>query len=138
MSASEPSNDVPPAPRDPVLRAAVLAAGIATLVLTVIAALVMGVTWSIGTLLGGLLATVNLVLFIRLGEAFLAQHKRAAPWGVLGAIKLLGLFACVFIIMRQQSVSALAFVMGYGALPIAIAFSTLSRPKGASTGAAPR
>ncbi|NUP13986.1 MAG: hypothetical protein HOW73_48750 [Polyangiaceae bacterium] len=117
-----------PRKRDPVLIGAVKAAGVTTLVLTVLMALIVNVQFSVGTLIGGLLATVNLILFIRLGEAWLAQKGSGAPWGILGALKLLGLFACVFIILRQGAVSALAFVIGYGALPIGIAASSLFRP----------
>ena len=88
-----------------------------------------GFDFAIGTLVGGALATVNLILFIRLGEAFLAQRGRSAPWAVLGALKLLGLFVCVAIILRQQAASLLAFVIGYGALPIGIALSSFFRPR---------
>lgn len=115
--------------RDPALTGAVKAAAVSALALTALMAALVEPTFAIGTFFGGALATVNLILFIRLGEAWLAQKGNSAPWGLLGALKLLGLFACVAIILRQGAVSALAFVIGYGALPIGIALSSLFRGK---------
>src|SRR5687768_8606601 len=85
---------------------------------------------AIGVFLGGMLATANLMLFIRLGEAFLEQKSSSrTPWAALGFLKLLGLFACVYLILKSGNVSALALVVGYGALPVGITISGLLRPK---------
>ncbi|HTJ80293.1 MAG TPA: ATP synthase subunit I [Polyangiaceae bacterium] len=111
----------------PTLTFAIRAVGVAALVMTVTAALAFDLRAALGTLLGGILATANLWLFVRIAGAFLAQKGRAAPWVMLGGIKLLALFFCMFILIRRGDVSALALAAGYGALPIGITISTLFR-----------
>lgn len=118
----------PDTKRDPILVGAVKAAAVTALLLTLAMAVLVGVDFAVGTVIGGVLATLNLLLFVRLGEAFLAQNGRGTPWAILGGLKLLGLFVCVAIILKQGAVSALAFVIGYGALPIGITLSSLFKP----------
>lgn len=115
--------------RDATLVAAIRMTAVATFGLTVIAGLATDARWATGTLVGGALATLNLLLFARIGENILSPQGRNAPWAVLGALKLLGLFAAVYIILKRTDVSGLAFALGYGALPIGIALSTVVRPR---------
>lgn len=124
-SAGDPPK--PPVKRDPALGSSVKATAAAALVLAVGVAIIQDPWFAIGTLIGGLLATANLVLFIRIVETFIAQTQggKAVPWAMLWALKLAGLFVCVFVILRRGDVNALAFVIGYGALPIGIAVSSL-------------
>ena len=130
--APEPSGSVgdapkPPVKRDPALGSSVKATAVAAVVLAIGVAIIQDPWFAIGTLIGGLLATANLVLFIRIVETFVAQTQggKAVPWAMLWALKLAGLFVCVFVILRRGDVNALAFVIGYGALPIGIAVSSL-------------
>jgi len=112
------------------LEFAIRAVAVAAVVMTVVAALAFDLHSALGTLIGGVLATANLWLFVRIAGAFLAQNGRAAPWVLLGGIKLLALFFCMFILIRRGDVSALALAAGYGALPIGITLSTLfARPR---------
>jgi hypothetical protein len=117
----------PPAKRDPALGSSVRATAVAAVVLSIVCAIAVDPWFALGTLIGGLLATANLVLFIRIVETFVAQTQggKAVPWAMLWALKLAGLFLCVFVILRRGDVNALAFVIGYGALPIGIALSSL-------------
>ena len=111
---------------------AVRAVAVSAVAMTVTAALAFDLHTALGTLVGGVLATANLWLFVRIAGAFLAQNGRAAPWALLGGIKLLALFFCMFILLRRGDISALALAAGYGALPIGIALSTLfARPQAA-------
>lgn len=122
-----PARATPPAKRDPALGSSVRATAAAAIVLSIGAAVVVDPWYALGTLIGGVMATANLVLFIRIVETFIAQSQagKAVPWAMLWALKLAGLFLCVFLILRRGDVNALAFVMGYGALPIGIAVSSL-------------
>jgi len=126
-------SDVDPAEdrrkKDPALRTAVKTVAGSAIVLAVAALALTDARTAIGVFLGGALATANLVLFIRLGEAFLSQTGARAPWALLGFLKLLALFACVFLILRRGDISALALVVGYGSLPIGITVSSLFSPK---------
>lgn len=115
--------------RDPVLRGAVKATAATGIALTIMMAIAVGPGFAIGTLIGGALAASNLILFIRVGEVFLSQRGKGGPWAVLGGLKLVALLFCVFIILRQGAVSALAFVIGYGSLPIGISLSSFFGPK---------
>jgi hypothetical protein len=123
-------SSTPPGKKDPALKAAVKMVALTGIVLSVGAALLADFRAAIGVFLGGMLATANLMLFIRLGEAFLEQKtSNRTPWAALGFLKLLGLFACVYLILKSGNVSALALVVGYGALPVGITISGLLRPK---------
>ncbi len=122
---TEPEPQTTPKKRDPVLRAAVKSVAVSGLVLTVLAAVFTDFRAAVGVFLGGALATANLVLFIRLGDAFLDQKGPRTPWALLGFLKLLALFGAVYLILRRGDVSALALVVGYGAMPIGITLSNL-------------
>jgi hypothetical protein len=119
----------PPSGSQAALGSAVRVVAVTSVVLVAIAALAFDARTAIGVALGGLLATANLALFVRLGRAFLEQRENGAAWGLIGAIKLLGLFVAVWLLLRRGDVPALALVLGYAALPLGITLSTLVRPK---------
>lgn len=91
--------------------------------------LIFGAQEAIGAGLGGVLATANLALFVRLGKAFLAQGGRGSPWMALALVKLLGLFAAMYVLLRHTDLSALSLLAGYGALPIGIVLAGLFGPR---------
>jgi len=97
-------------------------------VLSVLAALAFDLRIGGAVLAGGVLATVNLVLFARLVRAFIGAGGVSASWGVLGALKLVGLFAVVYILVARGGISPLGLAIGYASLPIGIAFATLQKP----------
>jgi hypothetical protein len=109
------------------LATAVRAVAISGAVMAVGAAIGVDLPTAASVFVGGALATANLALFVKLGQAFLDQRGQSAPWIALGGIKMLALFACVFILLRRGDVSALGLACGYGALPIGITVSTLFR-----------
>lgn len=123
MTAPDPSAEQTPSV-DLALRRAVKSVAISGVVLAVVAALASGLTNAVGVALGGFLATVNLVVFIRLGQAFLAR-RGGVSWGVIGFVKLFGLFAAFTILVVRTSLSPIALIIGYGALPIGIVASGL-------------
>jgi hypothetical protein len=98
---------------------------VAAVAMTLVAAVVQGPGWAVGTLIGGVLATLNLIVFARIASAFVEQRGKSAPWAVIGGIKLLGLFLAVYLILSRGEVSALAFILGYGSLPIGISLGSL-------------
>lgn len=126
---SETGSEDAPNKKDPQLKAAVKIVAITALVLTVGTLVFTDARAAIGVFLGGALATANLVLFIRLGDAFLDQKGPRAPWALVGFLKLLALFGAVYLILRRGDVSALALVVGYGALPVGITLSSLFTPR---------
>jgi hypothetical protein len=58
-----------------------------------------------------------------------AQGGASAPWAVLGSLKLVGLFACVYILVKRGGVSPMGLGLGYASLPLGITFATLLRPQ---------
>jgi lipopolysaccharide export LptBFGC system permease protein LptF len=123
----DPSRE--PKKKDQALRTVVKTVAVTALVLTAFAFAFADARAAMGVFVGGALATANLVLFIRLGQAFLSQKGASAPWAILGFLKLIALFACVYLILKRGDVSALALVVGYGSLPIGIAVSSLFSSK---------
>jgi hypothetical protein len=106
---------------------AIRAVLVSAIVLTLVGWLAFDAHIGISVMIGGLLASLNLIVFARLVRAFLTGGGNTAPWGVLGALKLVGLFACVYILIKRAGVSPLGLAMGYAALPVGIMFGSLSR-----------
>ncbi len=111
------------------LRPTVIAIASTALALTVTSAFLFGTRATVGVGVGGLLATLNFALFIRLVAAFLSQKGNAAPWAVLAGVKLLGLFAFVYIILKRGDLPPLSLAIGYGSLPIGISLGSLFKPR---------
>jgi hypothetical protein len=84
---------------------------------------------ALGVLVGGLLATANLAIFARIGQAFIARKGRTAPWGAIAMIKLVALFGGVWLILKSDLVSGLALAVGYASLPVGITVGSLFGPK---------
>jgi len=114
---------------DAPMRAAVLSVFVSGVCLTVGALAFFGFRSAVGVAAGALLATANLALFARIGQAFIAQKGNAAPWTAIAMVKLLALFGGVWFILKTDYVSGLALAAGYGALPIGITVGSLFGPK---------
>jgi hypothetical protein len=116
-------------PADPVMKAAIKGVAITAAVLTVVVLLSFGTRQALGVGIGGAIATVNLWVFARMSEAFLARRGTAAPWGIIGVIKLTLLLGGVWLIIRHDIVGAGWLALGYGSLPLGITLGTLFGPK---------
>jgi len=114
-------------PASKTLRPTTMAIGITAVVLTAVSAFIFDGRTTAGVAVGGVLATVNFILFIRLASAFMSQKGNTAPWAVLAGVKLLGLFAFVFIVLKRGDLPALALAIGYASLPIGISLGTLKK-----------
>lgn len=87
-----------------------------------------GVRTGLGVTIGGLIATANLWVFARVGQAFMQKRGAGTPWGVIALLKMLFLFGGVWLILRTGAISALSLVAGYAALPIGITIGSLFGP----------
>lgn len=116
---------------DAPMRAAVVYVLVSGFALAFLGLAVFDLRTAAGALLGGLLATANLAVFARLGEAFLANDKRrpTLPWVPVAMLKLVVLFGSVWLILKHDLVPGLALAAGYAALPIGITLSTVFGPK---------
>jgi hypothetical protein len=148
-----PNNDKP-GPLDPRMRTILAAVAVTGGVLTLGAAAFGGPGVAFSVLVGAGLALGNLWALARIVVAFLppgagprqrtgpdesaearaGQGRRRAAglggWAVLGVLKMVGLMAAVWLLMRHEVVSPLPMVVGFGALPIGIAIGSLVSDRG--------
>ncbi len=115
-------------PLDGGLRTAIAAVVGAGLVFSLVA--VIGFGWSVGlgVAVGALVATVNLWAFAHVGRGVLSGGPRARLWGVLGALKMIGLMGLVYLLLKTGLVPALALVVGYAALPFGASLASFIGP----------
>lgn len=111
------------------MRSAVIAVAVSGAALAVLAFALFTARIGLGVALGGALATANLAVFVRLGDAFLVQKGNTAPWALIAVLKLVFLFGGVWIILKNDFVPGLSLAAGYAALPVGITFGFLFSPK---------
>jgi len=116
-------------PGDGSMRAAVKAVAFSAVALTLGTLGLAGVRAGLGAAIGGALATANLWVFARMGDAFLARKGNTAPWTMIAAVKLVFVFGGVWVILQRGLVPGLALAAGYAALPLGITLGSLFGPK---------
>ncbi len=138
---AEPSNDVPDglkgdeyeareeATANASMRAAILSVAICAGLLSAGAFAGFGVKSGAGVVIGGAIATANLWVFSRIGQAFIGRRGNTAPWALIAVLKLAALLFGVWMILKSGLVSGLSLTVGYGALPIGITLGSLFGPK---------
>ena len=118
----QPQSDAP-------MRAAILTVAGCGVLFGVLAFAFVDVRTGIGALIGGALATLNLWVFARVGQAFLSRKGNTTPWGVVAVLKLVVLFGGVWLIIKSGLVSGLSLAAGYAALPFGVTLASLFGPK---------
>ncbi|HEY4119326.1 MAG TPA: ATP synthase subunit I [Byssovorax sp.] len=113
---------------DATMRAAILSTAICGAALAFGALVVSGLAAAFGVFVGGAIATANLALFARIGQAFLSERGRG-PWIAVAMAKLVFLFGGVFLLIKNDIVSGISLAVGYGALPLGITLGSLFGPK---------
>jgi hypothetical protein len=123
------------------MRTSLIAVALSGAVLAAATLPLFGVFAAFSVAVGAGLATGNLWALARIVSALLpaegpegandAGPKNAGPWVLVGLLKMFGLIAVVWLLMRQGLVSALPMVVGFGALPIGIAIGSLVSDRGA-------
>lgn len=121
--------EVPTEAIDGTMRAAILGIAASAVAMTLVAALVFGGRAALGVAIGGAIATANLYVFARIGQAFIGQRGRTAPWAVIAMLKLIVLFFGIWFILKSGVVSGLALTVGYSSLIVGITLGTLFGPK---------
>jgi hypothetical protein len=137
-----------PRPRlDARLRVSLVAVALTGAAFALVTLPLFGIFAAFSVAVGAGLATGNLWALARIVAALLpdgenAEPKNAGPkntgpkntgpWVLVGLLKMFGLIAVVWLLMRQGLVSVLPMVVGFGALPIGIAIGALVSDRGAS------
>jgi hypothetical protein len=118
--------------------------------LTLFAFALVDVRAGISVAVGGALAAGNLWVLARIVTELLPTDRAGADaqsrggWALVAVLKILGLLAAAWLLMRhaQAIVAPLPMLVGFAALPIGIAIGSLvsdrSAPGESSTGAPPR
>ena len=114
---------------DAQMRAAVIAVALCGVCLTLGALVFFSGRAALGVAIGGGIATVNLLVFARIGNAFLGRKGKTAPWAVIALLKLVVLFGGIWLILASGVISGLSLAVGYGALPLGITLASLFGPK---------
>jgi hypothetical protein len=100
-------------------------------VLAVVALAVADPRSAFSVAVGGAIATANLWVLARIVHALLptdaagARAQSRAAWGLVAALKMVGLIGVVWLLMRHGVVAPMSMMIGFGALPIGIAIGSL-------------
>lgn len=87
---------------------------------------------ALGVALGSAIAASNLWALHRIGAAFLTGKSRGL-WALAGAGKFLVLAGLFAVVIKYRLVSPIAFVVGYGSLPVGITFGSLLGTRGSDS-----
>lgn len=86
----------------------------------IMAALFAGVSAMFGVAVGAALAAANLWTIGVVVRGYMGQLNPNVPWGLVGLLKFVLLFAGVYALLKSGLVPAGALFIGYGALPLGI------------------
>ncbi len=123
------------------MRISLATVGVCAIALSLGALLGFGIATAFSVAVGGAIAFFNLWLLARIIAALLppeaaeredAHEQSRAGWAVLAVLKLFGLIAAVWLLMRHGVVSPLPMVVGFGSLPIGIAIGSLVSDRSAA------
>lgn len=123
---------------DAPMRAAIASVFFSGLCLALAAFAAFDVQTGFSALVGGLLATANLVVFARVGQAFMEREGNTVPWAMVAMLKLVFLFGGVWFVLKNNLVSGLGLAAGYAALPLGVTIASLFGPRVSDAGLAPR
>lgn len=113
---------------DAAMRASILSVLVCGLCFGVVGFALGGGRTGLGVVIGGLIATANLWVFAKVGQAFVTKRGNTAPWGIIALLKMAVLFGGVWLILRTGVVSALSLIAGYCALPVGVTVGSLFGP----------
>jgi hypothetical protein len=125
----DPADDEPAEQDDKSMRSAVISVFVIGLCFGIAGFALAGVRTGLGVTLGGLMAGLNLLVFAKVGDAFVSRRGNAAPWGVVALLKMGLLFGGVYLILKNGYFSPLALIAGYAALPVGITVGSLFGPR---------
>ena len=126
-----PQTELQPARFDTRMRTSLRTVFLIAAVFTFFAVAFAGVRAGVSVALGGALAGGNLWLLARIVTELLPTDRAGAEaqsrggWALLAVLKILGLLALAWLLMRHGIVSPLPMLVGFGALPIGIAIGSL-------------
>jgi ATP synthase I chain len=131
MAKMAPRAESPPQPFDARLRMSIRAVAMTGGVLALGALAFVGLEAAVSVAAGAALAAGNLWLLARIVTSLLpddrpgAEAQSRAGWALVAVVKMFGLLALAWLLMRHGIVSPLPMLVGFGALPIGIAIGSL-------------
>jgi ATP synthase I chain len=131
MEKMAPRAEAPPGRFDARLRTSIGSVAVAGAALTLCALAFAGLGAALSVAAGASLAAGNLWLLARIVTALLpedsagAEAQSRAGWALAAVLKMFGLLALAWLLMRHGIVSPLPMLVGFTALPIGIAIGSL-------------
>jgi hypothetical protein len=123
---------------DPRMRAAIVAVAVVGAGFTAFAAFAFSLGTAFSVAVGATIATLNLWILARIMRALMpaegetAQAGASRGWALAALLKMLGLFAGVWILMSRHLVDPVPLLCGFGALPIGIAIGSIVSDRSAA------
>jgi hypothetical protein len=118
---------------DPRARTAILGVALIGIALAIGATAGWGFRAGLSVEAGALIAVANLYGLSRIVGGLLGGRSEGDPgsgiWGVFAILKIVGLFGGVWLLLGAHVVEPMAFIVGWGALPIGVTFATLFSDK---------
>jgi hypothetical protein len=130
----------PRAEVDPRLRASIMAVAGVGATLSAAALAFFGPTTALSVTVGAAVSTANLWALGRIVSALLpsesdaAQTQSRAGWALVALVKMFGLVAVVWLLMKHGVVSPVPMLVGLGALPMGVVVGSLASDAGARQG----
>jgi len=132
-----PRAEAPAARYDSRMRTSLVAVALSGAVLAFCALAFFGVSAAWSVALGAGLATGNLWALAKIVAALLPDERsgpqNAGPWILVALLKMFGLLAAAWLLMRHAVVSPVPMLVGFGSLPIGIAIGSLVSDRGADS-----
>ena len=114
------------------MRATMIAVAATACVFSAVAAYAFSLRTALGVAIGGAIAVSNLWVLTRIISSVMPDEEgprrdAKTAWGILGGFKFVLLLGLVWFLMTKHVVDPIPLLVGFGALPIGIAFGTLVR-----------
>ena len=110
------------------LRWSLIAVVVVAVLLAVAAGFIQGARTGFGVLVGGAVATINLLIFIHIVQGVLAGGRYGRLWILAAILKLGGLLGGAWLLMKTGICSGGQLAIGYAALPFGVVVGSLVAP----------
>jgi hypothetical protein len=113
------------------MRTSIVAVAVSAAAFTALALAFASDKAAISVACGGALAAANLWALARVVSALLpdsrpgAESQSRGAWSLVAAVKMVGVIAVAWLLMRRGVAAPLPMLIGFGALPIGIAIGSL-------------
>ena len=106
-----------------------IAVVVAAVLLALVTGFIQGARSGLGVLVGGAVATINLLIFIYIVQGVLAGGRYGRLWILAAILKLGGLMGGAWLLMKTGICTGGQLAIGYVALPFGVVVGSLLAPQ---------